>query len=548
MKIHYQSSYCRIITHSFSVFILLLWSNVSIAQTLSLDKDFLTDYVRNRQLADTAAPDYSFCVRPLTADNSIASIPLYRKLDAHFSILPLSLSLQTNSHNPFTWNNGAMIPAVGPQAVISGGIYASFGRFTLQVQPEILYAQNQSFETFPTEYAGVAWQSYYMVLNNIDNPEQFGSQPYKKAYPGQSSLYYHPKNLALGISTENIWWGPGIQNSLVMSNNAPGFLHADIHTTVPIKTAVGSFEFQLLGGKLENSNIDPPNTNVVYNGNFLYQPKITSSRYLSGITVSWQPKWARGLFVGFSQASYLYKKDISGIADILPLQGILTSKAEKENKKATLGSVFMRYIFSEEHAEFYLEYGRNDRSADIINLITDNKYPRAFVAGFKKLANLSPDKSRLEFSAEIADLGLPTQNLINTPGKSWYTNTYVRQGYTNMGRVIGAGIGPGGNSQMMDISWIKGFTKIGIQLERVLHNNDFYYNLFSQTGEYQRHWVDLSTDFHAIWKIKNILVKADMGLSRSLNYEWWVLPNSVYFTNGDDYLNFHGALSIHYGF
>ncbi|MFK5143427.1 capsule assembly Wzi family protein, partial [Klebsiella pneumoniae] len=54
----------------------------------------------------------------------------------------------------------------------------------------------------------------------------------------------------MGISSENLWWGPGIYNSLLMSNNAPGFWHLTFNSRKPLKTPIGDFEWQLIGGKL----------------------------------------------------------------------------------------------------------------------------------------------------------------------------------------------------------------------------------------------------------------------------------------------------------
>ncbi|MGG2352536.1 hypothetical protein ACE4Z7_25400, partial [Salmonella enterica] len=76
--------------------------------------------------------------------------------------------------------------------------------------------------------------------------------------------------------------------------------------------------------------------------------------------------------------------------------------SEKENKKASLGSIFLRYILQEENAEIYGEYGRNDRYASPINLITDKNYPGGYIVGFRKLSNMSSNGSRFEFSTEIA--------------------------------------------------------------------------------------------------------------------------------------------------
>jgi len=528
----------------------------SFSQSISVNNDAFNDYLKREQLNGSINPDHSFCVRPVQSNNFDSSNWLNgntktKLFDKHskflngIELLPFIVTQQANSHHPYGWNDGPMIPAKGYQLYMSAGIFAKWGHFSIQLAPEIVYAQNDSFQTFLTEYSDYHWNNYYQWLNRIDMPERFGNKSYKKILPGQSSIRYNTKDISIGLSTENLWWGPGKRNALVMSNNAPGFLHATINSVKPIQTAIGSFEGQIIAGKLENSGILPPDTFRVYNGSPMYQPKNNESRFISGMVLSWQPKWVKGLFLGFAKTSYLYQSDISGIADILPLEGIITSNSEKQNKKASLGSIFFRYVLLEEQAEIYAEYGRSDRSASIINLITDNGYPRGYVVGMRKLTDKRANGSQFEFAAEITQLELPTATLINQ-AKSWYTNDYVRQGYTNQGQVMGAAVGPGGSSQMIDISWVKGMTKIGVQFERVVHNNDFYYYSFANPPDVTRHWIDLSSTFHADWRYKRFLFSTEMGVIRSLNYEWWVIPYSGYFENGYDFLNFHGKISFSY--
>ena len=92
---------------------------------------------------------------------------------------------------------------------------------------------------------------------------------------------------------------------------------------------------------------------------------------------------------------------------------------------------------------------------------------------------------------------------------------------------------------MMDISWVKGITKIGVMFERVVHNNVFYYYAFANPPDVTRHWIDLATTFHADWQYKRFLFSSEMGLIRSLNYQWWEIPYAGYFEHGYDFLNFH---------
>ena len=528
------------------------------AQTSTLLADGVQDFIRREQLLGRVSLhnsllNESFHTGYIAVDsllkkssagnvwNSVTRKPLHGPIEW----LPVSAAFQYNSRHPYGWSDGAMIPSKGIETLVSAGFLLRSGNFTLQIKPEFVYSQNTAFETFPEDHNDVYWATYYQLLNKSDIPERFGEKAYKKVFAGQSSIRYTKGPLSAGISTENMWWGPGRYNALVMSNNAPGFLHATLNTVKPIQTGIGSFEGQLIVGSLSSSEIPPPDTNRYYNGTRLYQAKQDKPRYITGFMLSWQPKWVKGLYVGFSKASYLYRSDISGIADIFPLEGIFKSGTEKAGKKASLGSLFARYIMPEEHAELYFEFGRNDKSPSLLNIVTDNGYPRAYVAGFRKLFTSNKRKSYIEFASEFTQMELPNADLIKQSA-SWYTNPYVRQGYTNYGQVLGAGIGPGTNSQLIDISWVKGFTKVGVKFERFVRNSDFYYNAFVITQDFTRHWVDLSTTLHASWQFNRFLLSSEMGLIRSLNYEWYILPGLAYFKNGYDVLNFHGNLSFSY--
>src|SRR5690606_27968188 len=103
-----------------------------------------------------------------------------------FKILPLSWKHQVNSHHPYGWNDGAMIPAKGYQMLLTGGFYAKWGPLSVQLQPEYLHAENKLFKTMGKSY-------------NIDMPERFGDMPYNKVLWEQSSarLTIGPASLGL---------------------------------------------------------------------------------------------------------------------------------------------------------------------------------------------------------------------------------------------------------------------------------------------------------------------------------------------------------------
>src|SRR5437588_4009709 len=98
----------------------------------------------------------------------------------------------------------------------------------------------------------------------------------------------------------------------MMSNSAPGFLHWTFNSSDPIKTLIGSFEWQIIGGRLKQSGFVPFDPGVLTYDQYLYQPKPVVTRYISAFNVNWHPKWVEGLFVGVSAFDYLNKDSTYG--------------------------------------------------------------------------------------------------------------------------------------------------------------------------------------------------------------------------------------------
>lgn len=512
----------------------------------------LRDLQRTQQLTDTAAPNISYNIQASVVDKTEGLVLVKKnKINFKLSLLPVGISVQNNSDHPYGNNDGSMIPAAGAQTQISGGILLKAGRFALRVQPELVYAANPDFEGFPAFHYNFLWNRYYKYLNQSDLPEQYGVGAFQKVFAGQSSFTYSNQNWAAGISTENIWWGPGRRNSLILSYNAPGFLHGTFHSVKPLATRIGSFEWQVVFGQLNNSGILPPDTSRVFEGNFIYQPKIDEKRYITCAVINWQPKWVKGLFLGATTASYLYMNDLKRVADILPLDGFVQTNTDKIGHKASLGSIFARFAMPKENAEFYIEYGRSNKTPSIWNNSADSHIPKGYLFGLRKLFPLKQRGQFIQFATEFTQLQLSDgQLLMDANSSSWYTHPYVRQGFTNEGQSLGAGIGPGSNSESIEVSWLMGFNKIGLVFERVVRNNDFYYYAYTPSGDFNRHWIDLSTELQGQWQFKKIILAADLGLIRSLNYEWFSMPSDQssgsYFKGGWDVLNFHGQFSVRY--
>lgn len=464
----------------------------------------------------------------------------------------IAVALQNNTELPYDWNLGALVPAKGSQMLATAGVRLQWkDTWQLQLQPEWVTAQNKPFETMSQELHPQLWRDYFRFYYNItDIPERMEGAPYRKLYPGQSALRYSKGAFTYALSTENKWWGPGYRNALVLSSNAPGFVHLSAKTRRPLQTRWGRLEGELLAGTLAESSVMPPRRYAAFDGQFLYPDKNTANRYLTAFTLNWQPKWTPGFYLGFAKASYLYPSDIKSPLDVLPLQGLLGRKltgAERSGRTASLGSFFLRYVLPEERAEAYLEYGRPGRSTMPWNVFSAEAQRTGFIAGFNKLVKAGGSFFRL--GAEITQLQAGDTALIMQPG-SWYTHPYVQQGYTHMGRSLGAGIGPGSNVQSIFVDWVKEGKRVGIQLERLRHNGDYYYAAMTYIGDFRRHWVQIGATLKADWDFGPLSLHGNLGMIRSFNHQWVVVearPN-YYFAAGNEYLNIASQLSVRYRF
>ncbi|MXV51717.1 hypothetical protein GS399_12100 [Pedobacter sp. HMF7647] len=549
------------------------------AQSLPVGTPLLEDYLRRQQLLNEVDSSLSFSVRPLfqsdikglndVYQDSILKDNTFLKFNGSASfdsgrgvikLLPLNWQQQYNSNYPYGWNDGSMIPAAGYQTVVSGGFFAKYGPLSVQLRPEFVWAQNQYFEGFPNEHYDEIWAAYYSTtLNVIDNPERFGTSSYSKANWGQSSVRLTFDPVSLGISNENLWWGPGVRNSLLMSNNAAGFKHITLNTSKPIRSYIGSFEGQIVAGKLENSGMFPPEINRVFNGSVLYQPKRDEWRYFTGYVFTYQPKWVPGLTLGMTRAFQMYHSDVHGFGDYFPLfqafQKIDTDEYNKERDQLT--SLFFRWLWTDAKAEIYAEYGRNDHAEDFRDFILEPDHTRAYLLGFRKAIPLNKHKDEyILTSVELTQMDQSANRTIRDGG-AWYVHSQIRQGYTNQGQVLGAGIGPGGNLQSVDVSWFSGLKHLGVQFERYLHNNDFYYyaystySPYSKTNDPRRHWVDLNYSVYGEWNFKNLLLNAKLTAVHSLNYEWFLYDRPEeysFFKSGWDSHNFAAQLGVSYRF
>ena len=560
-------------------FIFLFFSFfLSNSQTINLNESHIVDYFRTAQLIGNLNSNFSFTLKPFDIGKNnfkiessffnskeySPTILIFLKGKGKLKLLPVDYNIEFNSHHPYNRNNGSMIPNRGYQHIISSGLYVEIGPLTIQLKPEYLFSENKDFEGFgegPNGHYPIIWAKRYGLWNHIDLPERFGEEQHSKTLLGQSSIKLNFKGLSLGLSNENIWWGPSIRNSIMMSNHARGFKHVTFNTIKPIKTVIGDFEWQVISGRLDSSGFSPPSTNFEYAGSKLYVPKINQLgekndwRYLQGYSITYSPKWISGLSLGFMRWVQMYSSLVKGKYSWMEgsptwfpaFKNLFRKNDAFENYEAQTdqaAGLFLRWLWKDSKAEIYAEYHHNDSKQNIRDLLLDSDHSRAVTVGLQKVFEIDTDNYL--FSWEWTQMEQTASRLLRNAG-SWYQHSFVYDGYTNKGEVLGASIGPGSNSHYFALNRVRKTEKVGIAFEVIDQDNDFYHEAFSSAQDPRRYWKDFNFHFNFSKKLNKFWFSSNLVYSRSLNYRWDLDDTATpYHHPGNDVNNFHANIKIAY--
>ncbi len=525
-----------------TILLLLLFCDIILyAQNSYYDEMNLINHQRNVQLVDSSKNiESSLLIRSTQQFQFIQSF-LYptngRNIIQNFYI---GYDHVNNSLLPQNWNDGNMYPARGWQERYTVGLQLKLGIIDINLQPEWLKVQNIPQEYYPGNPEDGNFMPKYFgsVANVIDNFRQFGSKKIDTFSLGQSRIGLKLGPITIGYSNQNNWWGPGIRNSLIFTNNAAGFKHLYVSNNKPIKSFIGNFEFSAITGLLDTNWYEDPDLPLmrsIWTGGIAQ--KNLDQRKIEAVTINWRPKWIPNLFLGYAYSRQNYKHQLNSY-------GMRYSFFSKDFTKVELGSLMFRFILPKDNAEFYGEMGIPNNTPWPWKFF-DKSPKTGFVFGITKLAMFKSNKSYLRLNAEMTQLQLYNPKDIFYPGwafvgglpNSWYTNDIIKQGYTNQGQLLGASIGPGSNSQTINLSYHFKYNHIGIMVERISQNNDFFsvvyfngkngnwLNGYQVWGYYNKYWVDINSKIYAqVMPIKNILISASWMQTDAMNYRWLKFP------------------------
>ncbi len=435
-----------------------------------------------------------------------------------------------NSAIPYSANDGGMWAGRGVSGRITTGALITAGRLRVVIAPEFWFSSNSQFNRisqkggfyYPqpplpeTRYGDGFASLWYAGPYSADLPWRFGKTTLSKLIPGQSGAWLNLGAVEFGATTENMWWGPGIRNAIIMSDNAAGIPRLELRTAHPLNTRIGAFEAHWLVGALSESQ-------------YFDTTKANDVRSLSAAAVTWQPIFDPRLTLGLSRAVYA---TASGYGDV-PVRwfDVLANTGQPANHPPSdssltpggrdqLFSLFARWVFPEDGFEAYTEWARQELPVSLHDFIVDPTHSHGYTLGLQYRRPGPLNEPTFRIQAEVTTLE-QSGDFKNRPVGVFYTSRRVIQGYTHLGLPIGASFGPGGSSQWLAIDRVWPRAELGFTFSRIRWNEDVRstYNWPAYLG-YCNHDVSVIPGVRGAHATPGGYISASMTLETRLNYNF----------------------------
>jgi hypothetical protein len=398
-------------------------------------------------------------------------------------IVSPTLAATWNSTIPVTMNDGAMWAGRGLNTSLTAGIRLDKHFATIVLAPEITASENHGFPIITSSNPNRSpfASPWHELPTSADLPIRFGTDPFALFSYGQTAVEVHSSSIGGGFTTENEWWGPGIRNAIVMSNNAAGVPRLYARTMRPFATFLGDVDAHWELGLLTKSKF------------FDYGPG-SGFRSLSAGAITLRTAFDSGLTIGAARAVYAPINEIG----LLPSHwmDVLWRWNQNQSVSYTPGhptdqitSLFFQWDFPEAGFETYGEWATLIPLRSLRDLIIDPQSHQGFTVGFQWLDQLSTARTvRIQAEATTLEQTPPT------PGAqvpTFYTSHISPQGYTQRGQVIGAAIGPGSSSQFIGVDLLRARWTGGIELGRIRWEDEAYYRQITGLFSYRHHDVSI---------------------------------------------------------
>ncbi|WP_462247696.1 hypothetical protein [Ekhidna sp.] len=492
----------------------------SIVRVLTL---VLTSFTFLNAVGQVSIPGSYFTTIDKLTDTTTLS--LYRSISyndvSSFDLVNPTIRASYNSTYPRGFNDGPLWKGKGLTSELHFGFVGKKGRISYAIVPAFFYSQNLSYDIGQIRPFGYDFSFRPNGEQRIDWVQRYGNSGFMDFHLGQSEVMLEWGKTTWAISTQNYSLGPSIYNPIVISRQGGGFPHFRFGVNGEkiklFKKNIGKIESNLIVGLLKESDyFDDINDN--------------DTRYFNAFTFSYAPSFIKGLTLGFNrmlykQTRYFEKEDLFSII-YNPNDGIIDGDTLSTNDLFDqLASISVDWKFPESDLRVYAEFSKNDFTsggAGFRFFAIEPEHSRSFTIGLEKI--FQTKNKTIRFGYEHSNLSRNATSIWR-PSGMYYTHEVNKQGYTNDGQMIGAGIGPGGNSDHINIRVEDADFVAGILLQRIENNRD-YLTYYIQNANL--HDIEYSLGFSLQKTISNVLISGEVTFSHNYNKYYQADQSNAY--------------------
>ncbi len=449
-----------------------------------------------------------------------------------FNLLPVYSNSIYNTRYAKGLNDGAPWQGRGLNSTIGFGFSGKVGRLTYVINPILHYAENRHFYIGDDLSNRPDYQ--YPYLTGIDYVMRYGEDPIWGLYPGQSEVSLNLNPVEISLSTQNMKWGPGIYNPIIMSTNAAGMPHLRVGTYKPIKTAIGDVEANIFWGLMRESDY--------YNND-----PVDEFRYFSALNLGYQPSFFDGLTIGLHRVFYAQENYLTEFFyDGFIVFSQLFSEGNDRMVEGRMTNDYYDQIMSvsfdwkDPNSDFniYAEWARGDFAGNFVALMEQYERQSGYMFGLHKNFHINSN-SYIRFIYEHTGLAVWKGDSFNSKSGGFYTHSINKQGYTNNGQVMGAFVGPGAQADMLNVAYLWDDYIFTFEYQRARYNDDYFYTTYKTMGGPTPQDIEHQLGFRFAGRYKNMSYNIGSFIGVRDNY---------LFEDEIVMVNVHSNISLRYNF
>lgn len=432
--------------------------------------------------------------------------------------LPARLRLGWNGELPREAHESELWVGRGLSTSLRGGVGMRRGPFVLLLVPEIAWSQNRPFDLLASRdstRSAFASPLNTSGVHSLDLPLRPGMHALARMSPGWSALYADVAIDQLagrvrgGLTASPLAWGPSWRNGLLLSVHGPGIPR--IFVEGEHVTSWGTAHWQLFGGVLTESL-------------FFDRDATNDQRALGGAALAFAPVWLPGIQLGFGRLSLQPTGGTLSLGELLasPFRGSAYASRTHENGSVVppqadaLAMAFARWSHAEHGVTLGIEMAWQEPPTGLRDLLSHSAHTRAFTLS----AQWQPPEAHPWAGyarVEVTSLDLERVRFDRPAPADFYSGRAAIQGFTQRGRLLGAVVGPGGQSLWAEAGMpVTAWLTAGAHLGWSRFNNDAFtrerWRNFNRRDSALEAGLRVGLD----WRGQQLVVEG--GAQRRINY------------------------------